>query len=203
MSARRGDWRGGRGRDRRRGTQAPGHRSHWGARRPSPACPRPRWSGAPPPAPAAPAAPHRSLGRESAGGEVDPPSFVETIESVAKADASTAWCLCQAAGCSMVAAFVPPDIAATVFRDKRAVLAWGPGPGRAVAAPGGYRVSGKWSFASGGRHASWLGGICAVVEADGTPRREADGTPSIRTLLFPASQATITRILPVNGPGRT
>ena len=139
------------------------------------------------------------LPREFAGGEVDPASFVETIESVAKADASTAWCLCQAAGCSMVAAFVAPDIAATVFRDKRAVLAWGPGPGRAVATAGGYRVSGKWSFASGGRHASWLGGICAIVEADGTPRREADGTPVIRTLLFPASQAAMTDIWQVIG----
>jgi indole-3-acetate monooxygenase len=140
------------------------------------------------------------LPRAFAGGEVDPVSFVEIIETVAKADASTAWCLCQAAGCSMVAAFVPPEIAGTVFgRDRRAVLAWGPGPGRAVAADGGYRVSGKWSFASGGRHASWLGGICTVVEADGTPRREADGAPAIRTMLFPAAQATMTDIWQVIG----
>ena len=140
------------------------------------------------------------LPRSFAGGEVDPASFVEIIETVAKADASTAWCLCQQAGCSMVAAFVAPDVAAAVFgRDRRAVLAWGPGPGRAVAAEGGYRVTGKWSFASGGRHASWLGGICSVVEADGTPRREKDGTPAIRTMLFPAGQATMTDIWQVIG----
>src|SRR5258708_30501645 len=47
------------------------------------------------------------LPRAFAGIESDPVTFVEIIETVAKADASTAWCLCQAAGCSMVASFVP------------------------------------------------------------------------------------------------
>jgi alkylation response protein AidB-like acyl-CoA dehydrogenase len=140
------------------------------------------------------------LPRAFAGAELAPAPFVEIIEAVAMADASTAWCLCQAAGCSMVAAFVEPAVARTVFgRDRRAVLAWGPGPGRAVATEGGYRVTGKWSFASGGRHASWLGGICAIVEADGTPRREADGTPAIRTMLFPSAEAPMTDIWQVIG----
>lgn len=140
------------------------------------------------------------LPRAFAGIESDPVTFVEIIETVAKADASTAWCLCQAAGCSMVAAFVPQAVAATVFgRDRRAVLAWGPGPGRAVATEGGYRLSGKWSFASGGRHATWLGGICTVVEADGTPRKEKDGSPAIRTALFPAADAAMTDIWQVIG----
>jgi alkylation response protein AidB-like acyl-CoA dehydrogenase len=140
------------------------------------------------------------LPRTFAGIESDPVTFVETIETVAKADASTAWCLCQAAGCSMVAGFVPQAVAATVFgRDRRAVLAWGPGSGRAVATTGGYRVSGKWSFASGGRHATWLGGMCSIVEADGTPRKGEDGTPAIRTALFPAADATMTDIWQVIG----
>ena len=39
-----------------------------------------------------------------AGGEVDPVTFVHVIEAIAMVDASTAWCLCQAAGCSMVGA---------------------------------------------------------------------------------------------------
>ena len=140
------------------------------------------------------------LPRACAGGEIDPVNFVEIIETVAKADASTAWCLCQAAGCSLVAAFLPPEAAATIFgRDPNAILAWGPGPGRAVAVAGGYRVTGKWSFASGGRHASWLGGIASVVETDGTPRRDAAGAPVIRTMLFPAAQAVMTDIWQVIG----
>src|SRR5260370_27430032 len=90
----------------------------------------------------------RSLG----GAELDPRRFVEIIETIAKADASTAWCLCQAAGCSMVAAFLKPAVAAEIFGPPRAILAWRPGPARAVARAGAYRLSGNPSFARGAPH---------------------------------------------------
>jgi alkylation response protein AidB-like acyl-CoA dehydrogenase len=68
------------------------------------------------------------------GGEVDPVTFVEVVEEIAKADGSAAWCLCQAGGCAMTAAYLSPEVARHVFEDPRAVLAWGPGPdARAVA----------------------------------------------------------------------
>ena len=125
------------------------------------------------------------------GGEVDPMTFVTVIEEISKRDASTAWSLCQVSGCSMVAAYLDPPVATTIFGNG-GVLAWGPGPGaRAIAADGGYRVSGRWSFASGGRHATWFGGYCPIYEQDGTPRLRADGTPDGRTMLFPASRATM------------
>jgi alkylation response protein AidB-like acyl-CoA dehydrogenase len=141
------------------------------------------------------------LPRSFDGGEVDPATFVAVIEEIAKADASTAWCMCQASGCSMSAAYLPPDVAAEVFgRDPRAVLAWGPGPGaRAVAVEGGYRVTGTWSFASGCRHATWLGGHCPISEPDGSPRRHGDGKTVERTMLFPASSAQIVDVWHVSG----
>src|SRR3989449_3227054 len=130
------------------------------------------------------------LPRSFDGGELDPVTFTLVIEEIAKADASTAWVLCQTAGCSMTAAYVPPDVARDIFGDRRAVMAWGPGPGaRAVATDGGYRVTGTWSFPSGGRHATWVGGDCPIFEPDGTPRRHADGGHEGRTMLFPASSA--------------
>jgi alkylation response protein AidB-like acyl-CoA dehydrogenase len=145
------------------------------------------------------------LPRSFGGAELAPHSFVEIIETIAKADASTAWCLCQAAGCSMVAAFLKREVAAAIFgNDPRAILAWGPGPGRAVAGDGVYRLSGNWSFASGGRHASWLGGQAPIVEADGTPRLDADGRQAVRTMLFPAERATMTdiwRVIGLRGTG--
>jgi alkylation response protein AidB-like acyl-CoA dehydrogenase len=135
-----------------------------------------------------------------AGGEVDPVTFVHVIEAIAMVDGSTAWCLCQAAGCSMVGAYLTPEIAREIFGPRDAVLAWGPGPdARAVAVDGGYRVSGTWSFASGCRHATWLGGHAPIVETDGSARRRADGSPEARTMLFPASRAEIVDVWHVSG----
>ncbi|MGB7207074.1 MAG: acyl-CoA dehydrogenase family protein, partial [Pyrinomonadaceae bacterium] len=63
--------------------------------------------------------------------------------------------------------------------------------GKATAVPGGYKVTGTWTFASGSRHATLLGGHSFVFETDGSPRRRADGRQLDRTLLFGRSQATI------------
>jgi alkylation response protein AidB-like acyl-CoA dehydrogenase len=139
------------------------------------------------------------LPRALGGAEVDPVTFVEVLEAIAKIDASTAWCLGQAGGCAMVGAYLTPAVAAEVFGDPRAVLAWGPGPARAVAAGDGYRVTGTWSFASGMRYATWLGGHAPVYEADGTPRTRPDGRPEIRTMLFPAASAIVTDVWRVLG----
>ena len=128
------------------------------------------------------------------GGEVDPVGFVRVIEAVAQLDASTAWCLCQTAVCGMVGAYLAPEAAWEIFgRDPRAVLAWGAGPGgRATPVDGGYRVTGTWPFASGGHHATWLGGHCLVLQPDGTPGTTAHGAPLVRTMLFPAAQVAMT-----------
>ncbi len=89
--------------------------------------------------------------RSCDGIELEPATYVQAIEEIAKADASTGWCVVQGSGCSMTAAYLAPHVARDVFGDPRAVLAWGPTDGkqRAVAVDGGYRVTGTWSFASG------------------------------------------------------
>lgn len=122
--------------------------------------------------------------RSTDGIETDPVTFFHVIETIAKADASTAWCLSQAGGCSMSAAYLDLPVAQGIFGDPRAVLAWGPGPKvRAVECEGGYRVTGVWSFASGGRHATWLGAHCPIFAADGSPKTGANGAPLERTML--------------------
>src|SRR5574342_1230899 len=57
------------------------------------------------------------LPRSLDGGEVDPATFAAVIEEFAKADASTAWCLCQASGCSMSAAYLPPEVGRASCRE--------------------------------------------------------------------------------------
>jgi alkylation response protein AidB-like acyl-CoA dehydrogenase len=141
------------------------------------------------------------LPRSLDGAEVDPVTFVTVIEEIARSDASTAWCLCQASGCSMSAAYLAPEVAREVFgQDPRSVLAWGPGPdARATAVEGGYRVTGMWSFASGCRHATWLGGHAPICEADGSFRRDGAGKVIERTMLIPAHRAQIIDVWHVSG----
>src|SRR3981081_4372850 len=95
------------------------------------------------------------LPRSSNGIESDPVTFFRVMEIIAEADASAAWCLSQAGGCAMSAAYLDPPVAQAIFgRDPRAVLAWGPGPKvKAIECEGGYKVTGVWAFASGGRPA--------------------------------------------------
>ncbi|HVC56654.1 MAG TPA: acyl-CoA dehydrogenase family protein [Stellaceae bacterium] len=128
------------------------------------------------------------------GAELLPAQYVPIIEELAKTDASTAWCVNQNSGCSMTAAHLAPEAAREIFGGPHGILAWGPGPGEARIVPGGYRVTARWSFASGSHHASWLGCHVPVIEVDGRPRQHADGTPVVRTMLFPKSATQFTDI---------
>jgi indole-3-acetate monooxygenase len=136
------------------------------------------------------------LPRSSNGIETDPLTFFHVIETIARADGSTAWCLSQAGGCAMSAAYLDLPVAHAIFgNDPRAVLAWGPGPKvRAIECDGGYRVTGVWSFASGGRHATWLGAHCPIFTADGSPKLDADGHQQERTMLVRAEDVVWTDI---------
>jgi indole-3-acetate monooxygenase len=136
------------------------------------------------------------LPRSSNGIETDPVTFFHVIETIARADGSTAWCLSQAGGCAMAAAYLDLPVAHAIFgNDPRAVVAWGPGPKvRAIECEGGYRVTGVWSFNSGGRHATWLGAHCPIHNADGSPRLDANGDQQQRTMLVRAEHVEWTDI---------
>jgi alkylation response protein AidB-like acyl-CoA dehydrogenase len=134
------------------------------------------------------------------GAELRPAAYVVVIEEVAKHDASVAWCLGQACGCTMTSAYLDPEVAREIFGGKRGIVAWGPpGPAEAWAVPGGYRLTGNWSFASGSHHATWLGAHVAILDQDGAPQLRPDGGPVVRTLLFPKASAKFTDIWHVIG----
>jgi alkylation response protein AidB-like acyl-CoA dehydrogenase len=99
----------------------------------------------------------------------------------------------------MTAAYLDPEAAYEIFGEPRGILAWGPGPGSAQIVEGGYRVTASWSFASGSHHATWLGCHVPIFEADRAPRLNPDGSPVIRTMLFPKSSARMTDIWHVIG----
>jgi alkylation response protein AidB-like acyl-CoA dehydrogenase len=143
------------------------------------------------------------LSPKSAGGdEVDPLTFFAAVEAVASGDASAGWCVGQAGGVATVAAYLDQTVAREIFGGRDSVVAWGPNSrfAKAVIAPGGYRVTGKWQFASGSRHAHWLGAHCAVFEADGTTLAKGpDGRPRDRTMLLRKSEAVVSDVWDVMG----
>lgn len=135
---------------------------------------------------------YRSLLPQSLGGaELPLESFMRMQEEVAKADASTAWCLGQCSVCAMTAGYLDPEAANAIWNVAPGILAWGAIKHQVQVVPGGYLANARWDFASGSRQASWLGAHVGVVEADGTPRLRPDGSPEIRTILFPVTSATM------------
>ena len=132
------------------------------------------------------------LPRAYGGDEVSPVDYVQAIEEIAKADASTAWCIGQTSVCSTVSRNMNPDVAEEIFKkNPRGVLSWGPtNNAKAIAEKDGYRVNGVWPFASGSKHATWLAAHCFICEPDGTQRRDASGNPVQKTLFVPRERAT-------------
>ncbi|MDE2516737.1 MAG: hypothetical protein KGL12_11975 [Rhodospirillales bacterium] len=139
------------------------------------------------------------------GAELTPMVFAETIAALAEADASVAWCVCQGNGCAMAAAFLSEAAAAEIFGPEDGILAWGPvGPGRALPVEGGFVLDGTWHFASGSRHASWLGAHVPLVDAAGTALRDDAGAPRTRTMLFAKSAVRISdrwQVIGLKGTG--
>src|SRR6266850_3032751 len=130
--------------------------------------------------------------RSVGGDEVEPAAYIEAVGELARADGSVGWCVSIANSIGLFAPYLDLEAARTVFGDPRATCAWGPpNDCRGIAVPGGYRVTGRWDFASGCRHATWMGAHGTVVEPDGSLRLNDAGRPTLRTWLFPVEQANL------------
>jgi alkylation response protein AidB-like acyl-CoA dehydrogenase len=130
------------------------------------------------------------LPRSVGGDEIAPMDYVDAIEELGRHDGSVAWCVSIANSTALIAPYLPRETADRIFGPSRAVVAWGPpNEATAQAVPGGYRISGRWGFASGCRHATWMGAHGRVIEPDGSFRLDRFGRPAVRTWLFPVSEA--------------
>jgi indole-3-acetate monooxygenase len=97
---------------------------------------------------------------ELGGAEADPVTQIEVIEAVSYISPSAGWYLfIGAATAGISGAFLPEAGIAEMFTGDRFPLVAGGGglrPGRLVPVEGGYRLTGRWSWGSGIRHAQWL-----------------------------------------------
>jgi indole-3-acetate monooxygenase len=120
------------------------------------------------------------------GAEADPITQFDVLEAVAYIDSSAGWCLSiSAASLGLAAALLPDAAVAQIFAgDQVPTMAGALMPGKAVSVDGGYRVSGRWSWASGIRHADWVTATVQIDHAGGRP-------PELRMLIIPAAQVEI------------
>ena len=132
-----------------------------------------------------------ALPRALGGAEIDLPTYVQVLEEIGKADASTGWIVNQCAIFATYAARMPRDVAHMIWIDTpRSIVANTPLPtAQAIVMPGGYRVTGRMGFSTGCRHASWLAARARVFE-NGQLRLQ-DDQPEQRYLFVPAAEVEL------------
>lgn len=137
------------------------------------------------------------LPRAYGGLEVDIVTMVRVLEELAIADGSTSWAVGIGCGTSIISAHLPEAAARAIFQ-PRVVTGGAMAPnGRATPVDGGVRVTGRWPFASGCTHCSYLVGGSLVFEGD-APRMRG-GMPEWITPVFPSDQVEIIDTWHVSG----
>jgi alkylation response protein AidB-like acyl-CoA dehydrogenase len=126
------------------------------------------------------------------GIEAGVPAAIDVFEALARADASVGWAVMIGAGSWCDLAGLPRATFDGLFARGPDVITAGVFNPSATITPvdGGYRVSGRWAFASGCQHAHWVFGNC--IEA-------ADGPPQLRIALFAPEEISIEDTWTVSG----
>ncbi|WP_322818969.1 acyl-CoA dehydrogenase family protein [Tepidiforma sp.] len=129
--------------------------------------------------------------REFGGLELDLEAGLRLFEAAAWADGSFGWSVMIGAGGGVFAGLMREATAHAVFDPPEAVIAGSGNPrGTAERVPGGFRVSGRWQWASGAPWATTFTANCIVTEG-GKPVPGTGGAPSIRAMAFEPAQVRI------------
>jgi len=119
--------------------------------------------------------------REFGGAELALPAALEVFAAACRIDAVAGWCLTIGAGGGPFAAWLPGETAAAMYTPADALVAGSGAPtGRLEAVDGGYRVSGRWGYASGIAHATWV-----------TANAQLEDGSGIRAVAVPAAAVTV------------
>jgi alkylation response protein AidB-like acyl-CoA dehydrogenase len=125
------------------------------------------------------------------GYEADPMLQMEVIEAVSYIHPASGWCTMVGAGSAAgPAAYLPDAGIDAVYKNGRMpTFAGSFAPaGSAISVDGGYRVSGRWRFASGVRHSEWVHAGARV--ADGGSPGDAS-LPSVIQVIIPTTDIEI------------
>ncbi len=132
------------------------------------------------------------LPRSMGGPELSPVVVFHAVEEISRADGAIGWCTmiatCVSNSMGLLQADVGREMAGSPA-DMRLAGSIRP-MGRARIVDGGYRIDGRWDFASGVNHARWLMCPCVIWDGD-KPARTPAGAPMTRIFWVPAASATI------------
>jgi alkylation response protein AidB-like acyl-CoA dehydrogenase len=129
--------------------------------------------------------------RSHRGGGLDLMSAMRVFEELSRADASVGWTVMIGAGAWRDLSGLPRATFDALYADPDVIIGGVFSPaGVAVPVDKGYRVSGRWAFASGCQHCHWLYGNC--VEDSG-------GVPQVRTVVFSPADVEIEDTWSVSG----
>ncbi|MYE06220.1 MAG: hypothetical protein F4Y04_03190 [Chloroflexi bacterium] len=111
------------------------------------------------------------------GHDADPVTQILFIAELARADASTAWCVMIGCDGGLLSRELEPDVAREMYADVD-VATCGAGfpPGTARRVEGGYLATGRWPYMSGITHAEWVQMNCRLSGGDAP----STGPPFIR-----------------------
>jgi alkylation response protein AidB-like acyl-CoA dehydrogenase len=130
----------------------------------------------------------RMLAPQCAGGaEMALPAVVRLEEEIASIDASVGWVVTLCAGAGWFAGFLPPARAREIIGTRRVCVGGSGAPtGYADRDGEGYRISGRWDYASGAPMATHFT-LNAILRERGEPLRGSAGAVRIRAFIVPAS----------------
>jgi alkylation response protein AidB-like acyl-CoA dehydrogenase len=131
----------------------------------------------------------RSLG----GLQVDPLTYLRVVEVLAEGAGSVGWNVCNNSIGQLVSLGLPDAGVEDVHGQGAPSIIAGTavqGGGQAVSVPGGYRISGRWTFGTGCQEADWMLGSFQILD-DGQPRRHPDGGSLYWRALFPRAEAQV------------
>ena len=130
--------------------------------------------------------------RSWGGPEVDVPTQIDIVETLSRADGSAGWCAMIGSDGGFFSAALDDEVGRDLYRDlDTATAGFIQQPiGRLDAAPGGYRLAGRWPFASGCTHAGVVV-AGALVFDDGSLRTGTDGFPGHRIAILPANAVRV------------
>jgi alkylation response protein AidB-like acyl-CoA dehydrogenase len=118
------------------------------------------------------------------GDEVDLHTAASVLRSLARADGSVAWTAMIGASAPLILGMLPPATLDEIYAGGPDVVLAGAFNPSGMASPtdGGYRVNGRWAFASGCQHADWFVAHCIVDDGR---------MPPVRMVVLPPSDVEI------------